>query len=439
MKLIRTTAYQSFSWEREVLEVIAYASHDLGIEAWGATGLFYRPFLNGIFGPPQEATDKDVCVETVEQVAKVSSYLRARYPAIRWSVFSGAKENLDYGLPSPHWAIQAGRPISLRLGAVRKLPGGEIEVLSMEDVLQYLQGGMVELNKTAHDNSKQCGREDTFLKSAVSRTSRLVRDYPGLSVGQTLPETSPVPKPQGQLNVFPRPALAPMPHPLLETVAQLKRDAEDNPAQPQQPIDEPLLPNGYEAWSQIAFTADDPSFREWFLNQTRSRNPVGGRDEYVAHALRAYAGKQAETGYAQLHWGWDIERHVRELMLALSTEGVTRDPDLKASCRLAALVSYSPTPVLPTWANVGMVEKLMAGFYAYTQGVQALEKGPVSGTRFPSISPSALDGLTSTEYALAEAMWQAEAMTVPMLGELSSRKSNVSKELANRQATGRGL
>ena len=58
---------------------------------WGSTGLFYRPFLNGKYGPIQLGTDKDVCIQKQEDVPSVYKFLSSSYPKYRWSVFSGEK------------------------------------------------------------------------------------------------------------------------------------------------------------------------------------------------------------------------------------------------------------------------------------------------------------------------------------------------------------
>lgn len=137
----------------------------LNIEAWGICGLFYRPFLNEHFGPPQISSDADVVTRTVAEAIALDAELVKRHPWRRWSVEARAE-----GFPL------GGRSIIIRLGAVRMVShSGDLEFLfGNQMVMEHLQNGVIGLNGQA---VKYYGGEAKLLKSALCRAHRSCHLY----------------------------------------------------------------------------------------------------------------------------------------------------------------------------------------------------------------------------------------------------------------------
>eukprot|EP01125_Pyxidicula_operculata_P004761 TRINITY_DN1779_c0_g1_i1.p1 TRINITY_DN1779_c0_g1~~TRINITY_DN1779_c0_g1_i1.p1 ORF type:complete len:678 (-),score=87.78 TRINITY_DN1779_c0_g1_i1:487-2244(-) len=84
----------------------------------------------------------------------------------------------------------------------------------------------------------------------------------------------------------------------------------------------------FSCWSSYVFyRCPDNEFKEWILNQTRSRNPKGGKDQFLHTVLSlkflgSYPDKCLNTIQIQkpIHSGWTVIQHIKESLLQLETD-----------------------------------------------------------------------------------------------------------------------
>lgn len=382
-------------WDNTTLRALMEGSQALGLEAWGVCGLFYRPYLNLRFGPPQLSTDADVAVRSAEEAVALDAWLQKNHPWRRWSVCADTPEDYPYGR----------RGITLRLGAVRMVsPSGYLEVVVHDElVLDHLHRGVLALNESVQE---AYGTEEQFLRSAVRRARKLVREYPGLTLegrltdayasahGKHVPQaglgafaalhkrvqtheagTMRVVPTKWQLSAsqlseanevvrhyrmanrhaMPVPPVAPA---LLPEALEAQRTAKhfaELRGLPEPASVDLVPPVGFASWLHyMSYEVEDASWREWLLNQSRARQPFGGKDAYLASILdySLYAGKRGVkfVGEQQVtHGGWELNQHLVAVALQLSTDGLVKEltarswdeaqvREVRAGMRLGALV-----------------------------------------------------------------------------------------------------
>jgi hypothetical protein len=291
--IIRTdTRFQDLGWERDTLDRVAQASAETGIEAWASTGLFSRPFFNGRFGITQNSFDKDICVKTEAEAPVLWDCLMAHWPNMRWSVFSADRENRDYGVSDPCWMIQFGRPLLHRLGACRAR-NDSVEIVTVEAALASLQDGTLEINP-------QAPMTEQAASSAIARVEKSVGEYPFLLLGpalrQLVLDKGPAlgwiyhhalnesgirkARPGHVEGAFAYPDIVALPAPL-EDIRAARLQAEKMGAAYHAPA---VLPTETRRWSRFFYNeAEEPVFREWAINQFRSRTPLTGRDRFIVY------------------------------------------------------------------------------------------------------------------------------------------------------------
>lgn len=383
-----------FDWDYNTLTALRDGTMATDVDAWGVCGLFYRPYLNWHFGPPQWSTDADVCVRSVDDAVRLDAWLRRKHPWRRWSISPDAGNAFPYG----------ERAITMRLGAVRLRDNGRVEVaVAGANVIEHLQRGIVALQES---NAKAYGGESAFLDAAVGRARKLLREYPGLRLEGRLATiyaerygphepTSPVvlftpslakAVRDAEMNSgaqqrrwrgvsdaqkadameivahyrtsnkratpVPVPPSGPLP-PQMRAQRNAKRlsDLRFDSATQFAPIDPP---QGYETWMHwMCMQASDAMFREWLLNQSRSRHPYGGRDTYLRSVLDLTLyremGEAQFTGQQKItHGGWMLDQHLvlaglnlctRRLLSLARRDGWNRDQSLRlrAGMRLGML------------------------------------------------------------------------------------------------------
>src|SRR5262245_1882805 len=118
-------------------------------------------------------------------------------------------------------------------------------------------------------------------------------------------------------------ALSPAEQMLADQIRKLCHSLPPHPLRVFWPAPAPL-PEG-EPW-----LAEDRRFRVWLVNQALSRSPVGGRDQYLANALRV------QTGVVQklTHQDWRLHMHALHALLELETDHLL---DYRRPLRLAML------------------------------------------------------------------------------------------------------
>ncbi|TKT93312.1 hypothetical protein [Dyadobacter frigoris] len=380
---------QSLGWEWEILRKIEFASMQTGIEAWGATGLFYRPFFNGRYGPAQDGFDKDVCVRTEQEVRIFWTFLKDIWPDIRWSVYSGEIENNNYHVPNNHWAVQMGRPLLFRLGAVN-IHNGKVHVLMPYEALVSLNSGLIEINHQAFINDGSQEDMKNVAISAVTRTRKVLSEYPGLKCGSTVNEiaekfqvdkvasydvkdlfylNAQVGKSSKKLNLFledtqeglvlieriktnlksgsyPSPRFEELPK-ALESIRKIKIKQEhyleitNLEETVLKQSDEIVAPDQYPSWLEYCAKNEfDASFKEWFSIQLRSRNPVGGKDPYLSKFISGYLFSDEfdinTNGVHQSGWSW--KKYIREKIFALNIDLLVVDKkEVRSLVRLATI------------------------------------------------------------------------------------------------------
>jgi hypothetical protein len=270
-------------WEWDTLETMEEASRVTGIEAKGISGLLYRPFFNGRFGPQQAATDKDVTVPMETQVTPYLAELRRLRPRIRWSVASAESK---IGVAD---IVRAHRRHLLRYrrGSIW-MERGEVCLDLPEGTGDDLEAGVLQVDETRLGSNHQ-------LEGLADRAKKTLDEYPMLRVVGALADWLPVPpvtpKKRRDSVWFEKP-----PTELYAALCRLPRYSEAPP-----PPDLSTHPGPFSLTE--ALLLPDAPFREWFLQQVRSRTPIGGRDPELAQLLSVPLGE------------WRPLRHQRLLLL----------------------------------------------------------------------------------------------------------------------------
>lgn len=368
--------FESLPWERQTLAIVEKISEQTGVEMWLSAGSLYRAFWNGKFGPFQESTDKDVFIEREEDIEKVEKALAEAAPEVRWAVHSRVQETANhYGLPVE--SLQKGIvdvPLNFRQGAVR-MNQGKVEVLLAPEVEADLRHGILRFDEKVLAKLPADAVEKTF-RDAPSRVKKTLEEYPGLRLEGKLAElyaekygahtSQPVEgdweaiekaviereygghshwrsetltdreiQIAGEVADFyrtivkvpsapPRPKKAKLPG-VLETIRDLrtrdqKGDALNDSERAMLDNQKETVPEGYESWLHyVATESSDDEFREWLLNQIRSRSPVGGVDDYLKKAFD-YAKSGRNQKQKETHMAFPLHKHLQEAMLQLSTD-----------------------------------------------------------------------------------------------------------------------
>ena len=371
---------ESLPWEHDSLMVVEQVSKQLGIEMWLCAGSLYRAFWNGKFGPMQESTDKDLFIEREEDIESVEAALEAAAPQVRWAVHSRVKESVDhYGL-NPD-SLQQGIldvPLNFRQGAVR-MKEGKIDVLMGEGIEAELRQGIVRFDEAILAQLPPNVLEKT-LAEAPSRIRKTMEEYPGLKLEGRLSElyeakygkhtsqeikrdwndieSAVIEREYGGRSRWsaehwnsrefevaagivdfyrtaqripstpPRPEKAHLPG-SLEALRLIRSKAQKG--RPVTAEEQGLLkegvsaPEGYESWLHYTLTeSPDDQFKEWLLNQIRSRTPLGGKEGYLER-IWDMAKTEKKGGQKETHMAFPLHKHLQEAALQLSTDALASE------------------------------------------------------------------------------------------------------------------
>lgn len=348
MELI-TLELPELPWEMDVLCSLEKATIDLGVNVWGSTGMFYRPFLNGKYGPNQLGFDKDVCVDKTVDIKIVYQYLALNFPKYRWSVYSGEQKESDYGIKSPHGAVHIGRSISLRHGAVRLIDSIPT-VITTPEAYNALSEGVVEISSVAINQ-----RSDTakFLEATSFRGLKLCDEYPDLCLGEKFIKL--IGEVHTPINltysdrIYTAHEKSIFPHKTLQDLQEIKEKSESMVLLTQSELlikqcNADKHPTNYQSWAHFVFcNANDEAFLEWLVNQMRSRNPFGGKSVEVNDALK-FISSMKGLPYVD---GRSPVKQVVDRFVSLNTSNFTSKE--KATARWSLITKSLTTPKTPTW------------------------------------------------------------------------------------------
>lgn len=369
--------YESLEWETETLQIAAEAAKELGIEAWPGAGLLYRPFWNGRFGPAQESTDKDIHVASQKDAQALLKKLQEKAPHIRWSVDNRMQDTKEfYGIESPdlQTAMQTF-PLTFREGGVR-FQNGKLDVLMTEQAERDIRRGILRIDEELLERVPPEWR-DKIIDRSLGRAIKMIDEYPGLRMegrlkelyqekyGSYKPSLITVDWVRIQDKVWEqehggrqawlaenftesdkeycelirqhylkadkkptapsRPNFSPLPEPL-ETYRKIKQDTElglIDPTSAEAQIPDTITPpEGYYSWMHFMATSQsDGPFKEWFLNQVRSRKPISGKDPDVLKAIQLTKENKPKHGEQKAtHMGFPLHKHTQEAVLQTSTD-----------------------------------------------------------------------------------------------------------------------
>lgn len=318
---------QSLPWDREVLQILA----DVAPDAWvTGGGHVYKPFFNGVFGPVVPSWDVDIRVWGVNRAQHVQRMLEAHAPHVRWHVKdarSWAQKECGRVLSALEEAIGCMCLICVCVGI--RWRDGRVEIhWGHPEAEADLRNGVLRPNP---DGQRSFARD---------KAAKIAMYYPGVSapfighqcvnITRTFPETV------RQLHQVERggrrqwSGLSEKERGYALKVFQIREGL------PQAPQNVPWPPPAPLPDSDPWF-APDANFRSWVVNQSRSRNPVGGRDPYLAGALECQRGVAQKTS----HQGWSLHLHALHALLQIGTDYL---PDFRRPLRLAAL-----------WHDVGKI------------------------------------------------------------------------------------
>lgn len=318
---------QNVPWDREMLQTLAEVAPDAWVIGGGHV---YKPFFNGIFGPMTSSWDVDIRVGGVEQAKSVQRALEVRAPHIRWHV----KDAFSWA------ARECGRTIKTIEESTSCM------CLTCTCVGIRWRESQVEIH-WGHPEA-EADLRNGFLRPnphgqrgfAHDKATKIVTYYPAVSAPMIGHERVSLPRTFAetveQIHAMERGGrrrwngLTAAERERAERILQIRERLPCVPQMVPWPLPAPFPEK--DPWY-----APDASFRTWVANQTRSRNPVGGRDPYLAAALACQKGVVQKPS----HQGWNLHLHATHALLQIDTDALAA---FRRPLRLAAL-----------WHDVGKV------------------------------------------------------------------------------------
>jgi len=383
--------FEQLPWRLDILQELQFASRETGIEAWATSGSVYRTFWNKAYGPTQESLDIDVTVDTPEQAKNLEMYLEKKFPERRWSVYSWQEHASDKYNSTDELSFTddlASRVLTFRQGAA-KVENDRLVVKLTPQAESDLRNGIVRLDQAAMERLSPENRK-YHLDKTVGTLKKLLDEYPGLSLDPELTrlfkekygyEHRPAQLEESwakvEQKVLEMEAGGGMERweyvdwtseerQIAEGIVSFYLSVERNESAPPVPRKSQLpalleevregmrsadqVPEGYASWLHyVSATASDAEFREWLINQTRSRKPIGGRDAEIENVLtfkkfaddkriRNHEGKEQKATHA----GWPLYMHLKQSMLQVDTDSLLsniEDPEAKEMVRLGMRVA----------------------------------------------------------------------------------------------------
>ncbi|MCI5066461.1 hypothetical protein MRY87_12120 [bacterium] len=333
----------------EPLQQIEECLRELSIpQATASCGLFYRTFFNGQYGPPRLPIDLHVGVRTQDEATRLQSHFREKFPSVRFKARPIAHllelqlEMSEGTIPAdPEQAQLVGPCVWLQGGIL--LEEGKRTFIGTESAFHCLRAGILQVDEELLGTLPE-DKAQQLLSQAAKRALALREEYPALklqgaleqrcaellgeslrtpsrlltgdwagqavreaearrggkslwSTGITADELPQATEVQQLLRTLPH-FTEPIPIPpqcslpgVLAALQEQKRRCKDALEEHQtdqipayrQPIEPP---RGEQSWSgYLARTASDGEWREWLLNQTKSKHPFGGSDEWLTRVL----------------------------------------------------------------------------------------------------------------------------------------------------------
>lgn len=311
---------QKLPWEKDVLRILASVEPNAWVTGGGH---IYRPFFNGIYGPITNSWDIDIRVWGASRADEVQHSLERQAPMYRWHVkdaASWARTEFNRELSDIKESFGLA-PLICTCAGIR-WHEGEVEIdWGHPDAEADLRSGVLRPNP------------DGKYLFGVQKAKKIAEYYPGVTSPLILHERVAIVRTYAeamqevQQHEFGgkahwhrfTPREEQYANEVLQLLEKLRREPRLVPWPPPAP-----LPDG-DPW-----LSPDAQFRMWVVNQTRSRNPAGGRNEYLRAALECQRGVQQKA----THQGWDLQLHALHALLQLETDHV---PTYRRSLRLAML------------------------------------------------------------------------------------------------------
>lgn len=460
---------QTLPWENDILDTLTEVTDATGIDAWAGAGLLYRPFWNGKFGPHQTSNDKDVRIADFDKVRMFRTELRAKRPDARWSV-DDRMSDID--------------PATLvfRQGSVR-IKNGHVEVLISPFALDDLRQGNLRLDErvlTASDATEQAAK----IERALGKVHKTVTEYPGLQLvgrlkelyaaqyGEHTPQEIITDWRQLAVSLWPNistddalldsrftgidtspsappvPKLAVLPEPL-EYLRTMKERFEDRTLLSASELsllqqNDVEAPDGFSTWFSYMVThASDEVWREWLLNQSRSRKPFGGKDQDLQHLL-SISRNLDNTNARQAYMGWPLEKHLMQSSLQIDTQDAINSAEnnglgqkdhvrIRTALRMASLCAdLKPTATegFPGWieGRPNFVDEETSQLVEWLIDTRSVFGEMLLGAITPEQAQQKLSNATlpfDVSVAIHKALWKSEVESISNLRWMSGLGDNL--------------
>lgn len=348
---------ESLGWDRRILQLVATFAPDGWITGGGHN---YRPFFNNVFGAPSESWDVDLRVPDEHRAAHAQKMLAESAPELRWHVKnarSWARTELGQDVATVEETLGMNALICLCTGI--RWVSGRVEVyFAHPEAERDLWRGILRPNP------------DGQLAFSQAKARSILAQYPAVTavcwdhkpkkIALTFQEAMREVRTLEHISADRTIDLSPVERATAETIRQLFESL----PQMSQPVPWPppaSLPE-CDPWN-----SPDASFRAWVTNQTRSRNPVDGRNLYLQNALKLQSG----TMQKPTHQGWDLRTHAIRSLLELETDHL---PVYRRLLRLAML-----------WHDIGKLWNITNPGCHGALGARRWQA--LQGSRLPGITP----------------------------------------------------
>jgi adenylate kinase family enzyme len=312
--------FRALQWDVEISQLVASVAPEAWITGGGHN---YRPFFNNVFGPPSDSWDVDLRVAGIQRAIEVQSQLSRLAPKVRWHVkdaISWARTELGRSARTVEETIGMNPLICLCMG-MRWTNHGMEFFFSHPEAERDLWRGVLRPNPNGH------------LAFAQAKARKIAGQYPAVEALCWGHEPVQIPltfsaamdnvRSLEQSVVAHAAQLLPGDRAAAEQIQQLLKSLPQRCEAVPWPAPAPLP--DCDPW-----LAPDSQFRIWVVNQTRSRNPIGGSDAYLQNALALQAG----IAQKPTHQGSDLRTHAIRSLLTLNTDHL---PIYRLHLRIAML------------------------------------------------------------------------------------------------------
>lgn len=335
----------SLDWDYETLAIGEKICDKTGAEIWFGGELFYGPFWNKKFGPPQEASLKEIFIYKSSKIEKIKNLFIKENQQLRW-VFHMSEQGYS--------TETANTSMNFLVPRVR-FKNEKLEFLGLtQSIVSDLYNGVIDINESVLRSIEDA---PTNFQELFLQITKILESYPALKLKKNLDmvyakyykkhiptiiyteweeiQNEVWKHESGGNQKWNSTGFTSKEIKLANEIYEFYRSASKVSISPPTPIRSKLpiileesrqknaeskkinMPHGYYSWlDYITKEASDAEFREWFFDQINNPNPIGGMDNNLDYIIQYTKNKSQKS----THFGFGLHKHIEEATLQLSTD-----------------------------------------------------------------------------------------------------------------------